>query len=60
MGDHLCSSELETEEGGQRRLLIVESPCATVNAGVVGVEAGLPVGWIVSHATRVVGGARDA
>ena len=51
MGDHLCSSELETEEGGQRRLLIVKSPCATVNAGVVGVEAGLPVGGIVGHAT---------
>ena len=54
------SSELKTEEGGQRRLLIVKSPRATVNAGVVGVEAGLPVGGIVSHAARVVGGARDA
>ena len=51
MGEKQCpnSSELHTEEGSQRRLLIVKGPCATINAGAIGVEAGLPVGWVISH-----------
>ncbi len=44
-------SQFETEYGGQRRFLIVKSPSATVNAGVVGVEAGLPVGGIGINAS---------
>jgi hypothetical protein len=53
-------SELHTEEGGQWRLLIVEGPCATVNANIVGVEAVLPVGWVISHAGWVVVGTGNA
>jgi hypothetical protein len=50
MGKQQCplSSELHTEEGSQRRLLIVKGPCATINAGVIGFEAGLPVDWVIS------------
>ena len=51
-------SEFETEEGGERRLLIVKGPCATVNASVVRVKAALPVFRVGFKASCVVVRAR--